>query len=77
MKTACHLFLMKKLSDTSFVLVLLSYFAEKVDQVVTFRQMNVASSTTSKALTTTTRLKNISSTRISYPHHMFIPHLAQ
>jgi len=68
---------MKKLSDTSFVLVLLSSFAEKVDQVATFRQMNVVSSTTSKAPTTTTRLKNISSTSISYPHRMFIPHLAQ
>ena len=33
------------------------------------------SPTTLEAPTTKTRLKNISSTRINYPHHMFKPHL--
>jgi hypothetical protein len=36
---------------------------------------NRGSPTTLEAPTTTTRLRNISSTRINYPHHMFIPHL--
>ncbi|XP_002298168.3 uncharacterized protein LOC7473004 [Populus trichocarpa] len=44
--------------------------AEKANRVATFKRINVTSPTTSKASTTTTWLGNISSTWISYPHHM-------
>jgi hypothetical protein len=73
----CHLFLMNTLSDTQSIPVLLSFLFEKVNQVVTFKRMNMASATISNASTNTTRPRNISFTRIWYPHHTFIPYLAQ
>jgi len=60
----CHLFLMNTLSDTQSIPVLLSFLFEKVNQVVTFKRMNMASATISNASTNTTRPRNISFTRI-------------
>jgi len=61
----------------SFNLCLSCFSANKVDQVITFKQMNVTSPTTSKTQTITNGLINAFSIRISYPHHIFIAALAQ
>jgi len=68
---------MKRLSDTLFVIVLLSSSVEKADQDVIFKRTNVVSPTILGALTTTNRMRNISYTRMSHPHEMFTPYLFQ
>ena len=59
-------------------LLLVYNFSQQIknDRNVIFRWMNMPSMCILEALTTIIRLKNISSTKINYLHHMFVPCLA-
>jgi hypothetical protein len=66
---------MMRLSDTSFILVLLSFLAEKVDRVAMFKQIKMTSSNTSGTLTTTIQQRSFPDIRLCYPCLVFISHL--
>jgi hypothetical protein len=74
---AYSLVLINRLSDTSSIPVLFSTPIEKANYHAIFRRMNMTSSTNSRALTTTNRLRNISSTKMSHPYLTFTHYLFQ